>query len=272
MNATTTAVLPGGVWRAGVRQTACRIRPPNGHDEMWVAAHADDPPHQLATGLLERCVHGLDTGLDGALDVEALTVGDREALLWQIRRLGFGDRLDAVVECAGCGDKLELELDVGDLLARPYPDWAETFTDELAGRRVTYRLPTAADQGAGTADGPAAVLSRCVLAIDREPHDTGTELDVELASALDERLAARDPQAECLVSSQCRACSGQLMAALDALSFLRDELLRRRATLLREIHTIAWHYHWPETAILDLPVPRRTAYLDLIAEAYEDAT
>ncbi len=273
MTATITAEVPGGMWRAGVRHRAFRIRPPNGHDEMWVAEHADDPSHQIATGLLERCVDTLtDDRAATPGELAALTVGDREALLWQVRRLGFGDRVDAVVECAECGDTLELELDVRDLLAAPYPDWSETFVDDVAGHRVSYRLPTAEDQQAGAELGPAAVLARCVLTVDDRAHGDRDELDAELEAALDELFAQRDPQAECLVLSRCPGCDGELVAVLDAISFLRDELLRRRAALLREVHTIAWHYHWPEAAILDLPVDRRASYLDLIALAYEDAS
>ena len=36
--------------------------------------------------------------------------------------------------------------------------------------------------------------------------------------------------------------------------------------LFREVHLLAYHYHWSETDILELTGPRRRRYLALLAE------
>lgn len=40
----------------------------------------------------------------------------------------------------------------------------------------------------------------------------------------------------------------------------------RASRLLREVHALARAYHWSERELLALPLPRRTAYLQLLAE------
>ena len=39
--------------------------------------------------------------------------------------------------------------------------------------------------------------------------------------------------------------------------------------LLAEIHSLAFHYGWSEDAVLDLPRPRRWAYLELLRNQLE---
>src|SRR5262245_9204523 len=89
--------LPGGLWLDDNAQT------PVLEIEMRAVADADQyvaldtrdtlAPASRATALLARCVAG---GEDVA---HALTVGDREALLLQLRRLTFGETMECVLRC-----------------------------------------------------------------------------------------------------------------------------------------------------------------------------
>ncbi|MGH7392800.1 MAG: DUF6760 family protein [Candidatus Rokuibacteriota bacterium] len=40
-------------------------------------------------------------------------------------------------------------------------------------------------------------------------------------------------------------------------------------TLYRDVHALAWHYHWSEREILTLPREKRRRYLGLLAQALE---
>jgi hypothetical protein len=264
--------VPGGVVVDGERRSGVRLRRVDGHDQEALLALAGVSAARAARVLLERCVGSIG-GLerDGDL-VAGLTVGDREALLWQLRAISLGDRIAAVVECGTCHEKLGLDLRVGDLLQPSYPAWSDTFTEDLAGHRVRFRLPTVADQeavaGVARADDELAartLLARCVLAVDDHPSS-----DDELAvvrPAVEDRVAALDPQAETILDVHCPECDTSTAHPLDAAEFLVEELTRTSRYLYREVHALAWYYHWSEDEILGLTVDRRRRYLDLIQDS-----
>ena len=264
--------VPGGVLVDGDRRTAVRLRRLDGHDQEALLALAGAPAVRAARLLLDRCVGSIGGRDPNGDAVAGLTVGDREALLWQLRAISLGDRIAAVVECGRCHEKLDLDLRVGDLLQPPYPGWSDTFTEDLAGRRVRFRLPTVADQeavaGIARADAELAaraLLARCVLAVDDHPPT-----DDELAAvrpAVEDRVAALDPQAETILGIHCPQCDASTTHTLDAAEFLVEELTRTSRYLYQEVHALAWHYHWSEDDILGLTVDKRRRYLDLIQDS-----
>src|SRR5512144_2310612 len=106
--------LPGGVDVA--------LRPVGGEDEAWMLDTANVvAPSVRATALVARCLVG---EADAERTSRALTVGDREALLLHLRRATLGDVADCVLTCPveSCGERMELELHLGDLLLPRYAD------------------------------------------------------------------------------------------------------------------------------------------------------
>jgi hypothetical protein len=53
---------------------------------------------------------------------------------------------------------------------------------------------------------------------------------------------------------------------LDAGEFLYRELAGAGDVLFREVHRLAFHYHWREADILALPGEKRRRYLNLVDE------
>jgi hypothetical protein len=256
----------------GDRRTAVRLRRLTGHDQEALLGLAGAPPARAARVLLDRCLGSIGGREPDGDPVAGLTVGDREALLWQLRAISLGDRIAAVVECRHCHEKLDLELRVGDLLQPPYPVWSASFTEDLAGHRIRFRLPTVADQeavgGIARADAEAAartLLARCVLAVD--DHPPGDHELAAVRSAVEDRMATLDPQAEATLDLRCPECDTPSAHALDAAEFLVEELTSTSRHLYREVHALAWHYHWSELDILGLSVDRRRRYLDLIQDS-----
>ncbi|MEK8145416.1 hypothetical protein NKH18_40780 [Streptomyces sp. M10(2022)] len=61
----------------------------------------------------------------------SVPVGEREADLFALRRSLFGERMQVRVECGGCGEAMEFDLDAGVLGVRPAPgtgrcEWRRT--------------------------------------------------------------------------------------------------------------------------------------------------
>ena len=53
----------------------------------------------------------------------------------------------------------------------------------------------------------------------------------------------------------------------DLTAFFFDEMRVSSRQLLREVHTLAFYYHWSESEILGLRRTRRREYLELLSEA-----
>ena len=275
--------IPGGVWRSDalrsdgpVRELA--LRPIGGEDEVFLLDTADHPvPSARATALLARCLDEVDA----ERTARSLTVGDREALLLQLRRLTLGDAFDCVLRCpvAACGERMELSLRVSDLLLPPYANVQreyETVLDASDGKyAMTYRLPTAEDlERAATHArndvelGALSLLTACLVTATRDGAVVhARELSASARDEISAAMAAHDPQAEIELDLVCPTCSSEFSIVFDTAMFLLQELDQRAQQLTHDVHTLALHYHWSEREILHLPPRRRARYLELVAES-----
>jgi hypothetical protein len=284
--------LPGGFAGEERWERDASLRPLTGRDEAFlVEADAALSPAERSTALLTRCVIRL-----GAAErptpglVRSLTVGDREALLLHLRRLTFGEHLSCVLTCpsAACGQKMDLDLRVSDLLVPPSPHETvrhETVIEAGGERyRVCLRLPTGDDQEAVVplalshpAAAASAVLRRCLERIDVLDaggvcESGGEVLSPEVVGALAQRISELDPQAETLLHLTCPACEAAFTSVFDAGDYLWREVAAGLGSLHREVHLLAFHYHWSEAAILHLTAKKRRLYLGLLAEALTEGS
>ncbi|HEX7151240.1 MAG TPA: hypothetical protein VF618_07110 [Thermoanaerobaculia bacterium] len=262
-------LLPGGTWRNGVRHREALLRPLTGEDELFLAEEAEGfTPARRTTLLLARCLERLGTEPVSDADARALTAGDREALLLQLRRATFGESLTSVLSCPrdGCDERMDLELRVGDLLVESVPEPAAVYETTIDGRVVRFRLPNGEDleqaaaiaaRGEALAQAARHVLERCVEG----------DVDDAIVAQLPRVMAELDPQAELLLNLTCTRCGRPFTALFDAASFLFRELAAHRDALFRDVHQLALHYHWSEAEILRMPAERRRRYLELLAEA-----
>jgi hypothetical protein len=267
---TWAITLPHGTLTAGTGERIVELRIPTGHDEEAILdpglTHA-----QRVTKLLERCIVRVGEAAPTPAVLGSLVAGDREALMLHLRRAAFGGELDCVLECTECGETMDLDLSIDELLVEPYPEpRAEHETQLDGGRRVRFRLPTGGDleaaarAGEDPEAGVRALLERCVI-------DAGGTveplLDPPARAELARRMAALDPQADVTFAVTCPNCGEASTARLDAAAAILDELCSRTDELYGDVHSLALHYHWSEPQILALEVPRRRRYLALVADA-----
>lgn len=280
MPSTMPVSVPGGFAREDGWRRTLHLRGLTGWDEMGLRGGAPAPPATLATRLLSTCVFlDEDTGPVGPDFVRALTVGDREALLLQLRAVSVGDALPCVLDCPACGEPMELELRVTDLLMAPYGYEGPYHTlhvdgGEAAGAMLRFRLPSGGDQEAvaplahtDPERAARAIAARCLVAADGGPPPPAETLAPPVLDSLSRRMAELDPQSEILLRLACPACGEECRTIFDTLQYLEVELDRARSRLAGEIHLLAYHYHWSESDILAMPGTRRRRYAEHLADA-----
>ena len=277
--------LPGGLWVDGTRHQEAWLRPVVGADESHLETAANALPLAAwTTAILTRCLVQLGPIRPvTAAAVRSLCVGDREALVLQLRQLTLGDRMPCVVNCPACGQALDLALHATDLLVPPYDEAGPTYdfssSDEGEGYHVRFRLATGADQEAvamtartNVPAAAAALLQRCVVGVRR---NGGSDLAIgecteELGNRISQRIGEVDAQAELSFNLHCPECEKEFSAMLDAAACFRRELSQRGRDWCREVHFLAYHYHWSEQDILAMPPSRRRRYVEVLADSLRD--
>jgi hypothetical protein len=236
-------------------------------------------PSARATALLGRCLV-CDRG-QGEEIARCLTVGDREALLLHLRRLTFGETIDCKLQCpvASCRAFMDLTMNVSDLLVAPYGEVQQAYHTAIevdgVAYSISFRLPIAADldRAAGIAQheprrAALELLRNCLLRIGAEQREIDFDALPDSAyPAIVAAIAERDPQAEIQLELTCPTCNASFAVVFDTASFLLQELDVRTTRVLREVHTLALHYHWSEADILAMPAVRRAHYIELISAA-----
>jgi hypothetical protein len=202
-----------------------------------------------------------------------LTSGQRDAALFSLRKRAFGQRLELLMSCPSCGERLELAIQVSELeSAVAAPESSELCVD-AHGYTVRCRLPTQDDLGTVAADGPsfssrARLLERCLLSAEhsgeRVPIDT---LPENVVRAIDEAMRVADPAAHFEIGVSCAACSHDWLAPFDIAALLWSEVDAWAERVLHEVHCLARAYGWREADILALSAKRRFHYLKLAASA-----
>ncbi len=242
----------------------------SGREEEWLARQGARLPLPVAvTHLLASCLVSI-----GPLSpvtpgmARRLPVGDREFLMLVLRRITLGDTVQAVMTCVSCSARMDVDLDLTEISLKEQPETVRhpSHRIEVEGRSVEFRLPTGADQEAvcGMTDVHAAaevLYRRCLLNGEHAAFafEDGTRALVEtemqaLAAGVDLELDLTCPECKC-----------SFVVPFDISAYFIQEMRVERLRLLREVHALAFYYHWSESEIMAFPRPRRRAYIDLLS-------
>ncbi|MFZ1218008.1 MAG: hypothetical protein WAO00_01885 [Chthoniobacterales bacterium] len=232
--------------------------------DAWERGLAQSPGQRALMLLALACA---ETPLE---QLTQLTVGRRDAELLALRERTFGPRLASLATCPACAEQVEFQVTSADLCA-PGETAPETLLSLTYGDYgVEFRLPTALDltrlDPAGDFDrNRQHLLQRCVIAARHaETEIAAAELPAEVATAIAQRMAEADPQADIQIVLACPQCQHTWQAPLDIVSYFWTEIHAWAGRLLREVHSLALAYGWSEGEILALSPWRRQAYLELI--------
>ena len=240
------------------------MRQLNAHDVVRICEWGRDKhPLDRALVLLRAASPGVEP-----MALARLPIGRRDALLLELRSRTFGTKLDVLVPCPKCGERLEMSLTTDELRV-PTPE-SPGSSLELEGWALDYRLPDSNDLAAlAHLKDPRAARARLLQRCVREARSQGqpvsiTSVPEHVLSALASRLAEDDPQADITFRLDCPGCGHTWRAAFDILSFFWTELETQARQLQREVHELAKVYGWNESTILSMSAVSRQRYLELV--------
>jgi len=266
--------LPVGLWVEGTRQQDTSLRSFSGREEELIADASRWPsPAARVTALLSSTVTAIGQVAPVSLEqIRTLTVLDRDILMVDLRRRLFGDRVLSTVKCPNedCGKMVDIDFKLGDLPLPERSDSGAAYACEIDGKQVAYRLPTGGDQeavaGAARSDpeeGARLILVRCV--------DHFEELSPAQSAKLSDEIARRDPQLDTDFDAHCPECGNDFTVRFDIQDFLLREISAAGEQLYRQVHTLAWYYHWSEAEIMAMPRQKRRMYLKMLSDLVSEA-
>lgn len=200
-----------------------------------------------------------------------LPIGRRDALLLDLYRATFGERLDLYVRCPACGEDLELDLDAGSLRSRARADQdREEIELVIDGLSLVCRLPCSEDLELAGADGQRTdpgltILEHCLVQAERDGEPVrAAQLAEHEVARLAEAISEADPFSELLVDLDCFACRHSWQAQIELSECLWPEITAAARCVIREVHLLARHYGWREADILSMSSRRRRCYLEML--------
>lgn len=243
--------------RAPVAGMTASLRPLAGADEL-ILLEAPRFDIGVAITLLDRVLTWKDGTIQSA---EALPITDVDALMLEVRRHVFGDQLSADLVCPrpDCQKRVDFDFSIAAFLSHHAPRSSDDLQDgsepgwfRIGDAAVEWRVPRASDQLAITALGDAeqALWTRCVR---------GEDVTEDVRDAVEAAMEALAPDLT-EVDADCFECGGEVTFRFDPLEHTLAELRAQAEHLIREVATIARHFHWSEADILALPSARRRKY------------
>ena len=292
----TIYLLPGGyVDGDGTVHRETELIPLSGREEELLAEniHGGESA-SLVTSLLSRCVCRLGTISPLSEELtRSLLIADRQYLLLKLRELTFGDQVQAILLCPwpDCGSKIDIDFSIRDIPVRESKDKGPTYQMDLSpeaaflgddGDQITeiiFRLPNGSDQEAvspvlhkNEALAFTLLLKRCIQKIgpfEQPGEELIYKLSPKARMEIEKQLEIVSPKVDLTMEANCPECGRDFNAPFDLQKFFLGELQTSLDLLHREIHYLAYHYHWSEKEIIGMPREKRHRYIEVLAEEIE---
>jgi hypothetical protein len=291
LNAGEVAItLPWGILHEDGRHRDALLAPLTGYDDELLMLNPRAYRSALCTALLTRCVKRIGAIAPVTEEIaRELLVADRIYALLMLRTAMFGARLQAVVTCphADCHAKMNIDFDTTDVQvtaqAHQAASYPLTLPPELTGQsslELWVRLPNGGDQEAiepllhaHDEEGAARrLLARCIIRLGDVKHPDESEigrLNPLARQQIEAHLAALAPSVELILEGQCVACTRLFTFPFDFTEFVLRELAHGAGTIYREVHYLAYHYHWGEAEIMRMSRTKRRMYIELLSAHIE---
>jgi hypothetical protein len=287
--------LPGGfIDQNGVLQQEAELVPFSGYEEELLCEKGNRASATLVTVLLSRCVLRIGNICPVSEEVvRALLVADRQYLLIKLREVTFGNTIKSTIACPwpDCGKKVDIDFTTNDLPVRESAEKGPFYTMELSReaawknengqeyREIRFRLPNGGDQEVvapllpdNDAKALSALLERCVIGIG-QLSDVNSQCIMRFSPVarreIERKMEAVAPKVDMTMTAVCPECGREFTAPFDLQDFFFGEFRANKDLLYREVHYLAFHYHWSEREIMGMTKDKRQRYIDVLADEIE---
>lgn len=225
---------------------------------VWERGHGKRPVHYALDLYAAACPQ------EKREELALHSIGRRDRALLGLREATLGGAVESVVECPGCGEKLELAFRTADLSKDLQTSSDGEIALNVGGYELRLRLPNSLDVAVAMelplAEAERALFRRCLVSATHEgrPADEIPDEILELSTG---RLAEADACSEIRLNVSCAFCGRTTSVLFDIVTFFWAEIEWWAARLLGEVHELASAYGWTEREVLSLSPARRESYL-----------
>jgi len=86
---------------------------------------------------------------------------------------------------------------------------------------------------------------------------------------IERRMEVVAPQVDLTMEGDCPECEREFGLNFDLHEFFFGELRTSLDLLYRQVHYLAFHYHWSEREIMEMSKEKRHKYIEVLAEEIE---
>jgi hypothetical protein len=235
--------------------------------DLWRQAREKSAPHRALLLLEAAFPRATSTDLQG------LTLGQRDAVLFRLRELTFGPSLECVGECPYCLSLASVSVEIPGLLVSPGGRKREVeFLYEGAGFQIRYRGLTVGDLLGissldDTGEARQALLGNCIVSVREHGQAVAVaRIPEQVQTQLGSALAASDPDSEIWIDQRCPECGEEFESLLDIADFLWREISVEARRTSAELDHLATAYGWSKAKILQMSRARRRIYMEATGE------
>ena len=223
------------------------------------------PGHDRALLLLERTISGVAN-----VDLARWSIGRRDAALFRLRRMLFGEALNSIARCPHCQAQVELAFSLADIWCEDGRTPEGEGVIEVDGFQVSFRVLNSTDMEAARhmrniEAARQCLLERCIVAV--EPDGDGAEMPASIEARVVAAIANCDPVADRRIEVVCQECGQSWEEIFDVAAWLSQEIAMFVRRIVREVHALASAYGWREDDILAMTPTRRQLYLNILSQA-----
>lgn len=285
-----TCTLPGGwVDAQGDVHREVVFSALTGREEAVLADTKQNSVSQVTT-VLSRCIRRIGNVSPVSESIARnLLIADRDFLLLKLREATFGSAVQATVPCPwpDCSQKVDIDFSIDDIPVTSSEEKGPAYTMVLSPgaafiengetyREVAFRLPTGADQEqlsplvvTNESLALTELFARCIQRIG--PFEGASAAQLERLSPMARMEIEREmlrvaPHIDLNMDVTCPECGRNFTMPFNLQDFFFGEMRTSRDLLYREVHYLAYHYHWSEKEIMEMPKDQRRNYIEVLAD------
>lgn len=197
-------------------------------------------------------------------------IGERDARLLRIRERHFGPVFQNISNCSACGEKIEWENLVDDLMFQEINDDVEieSLSLDYDDHQISFRLPNSQDvleviNLPNIYEQEDQLIQKCLVKSTLS-NNHFEDIQKDIKDELLLKMEEHDPQANIIMNLSCPECKNEWKSTFDIMEYLWTEINEWGIQMMKDIYLLAQNFGWSEKAILEMSRFRRNLYINML--------